>query len=153
MSNFAHITAELRAKYGQTGPAIDPEVIAEGEGVDVRYVSFEGDATHEFHGFYDFEERTIFVNKDDSVEEKLFTIAHEFAHHLLHATYAESTHYIPRLKRHVDSAEEREADLFAVNLLAPVDMLNEFSKVKTDADLCSLFLITPEILGKARLAA
>lgn len=100
----------LRKKYDLTKPPYNAETIAENEGVDVQFVNFSPEASKKIHGFYDHDEKRIYVNTDDEPQEKLFTIAHELGHHLLHIEHAASAEYVPRLKFEVDTEMEREAD-------------------------------------------
>lgn len=140
----------LLDKYQITQAPVDPESIAEKECVDVRYVEFSGEAANEIHGFYDHEACKIYVNSADSVEEKLFTIAHELGHHILHQEYASGEKYVPRLKQHVDSLEENEADAFAVQLLVPSRALEVSSLLYPSNELAKQFLVTEDVISKAQ---
>lgn len=138
--------------HGLNKPPFDPEYIAEMQGVDVNYFVFEGDAAKVVHGYYSHDDAKpeIVVNAEDSVEEQQFTIAHELGHHILHAEYSASEGYVPRLKAHVDSAEENEADDFALSLLAPSKVVRHYAEMANDETLSELFVLSPEMISKAK---
>lgn len=150
MADTLKYANDLLRKHGVTRPPVNAERIAEAENVDVVFVDFNGDAANEVHGYYDAEETRIYVNRADTSEEKLFTIAHELGHHLMHKDHTAGKSYVARLKSHVDTREEREADSFAVNLLVPETALERYSKLGTDFDLRKGFLVTQKTLDAAR---
>jgi len=147
MSEAKRVAEGLLGRYDLTKPPFDPEFIAEREGVDVKFTSFSEEASSKVHGFYDHEDKTIYVNSEDSVQEKMFTIAHELGHHVLHQTYSAGAGYVPRLKTHVETKEELEADSFAVSLLAPAKVVKQYASVFDDSELSSLFLVSPEVIS------
>jgi len=69
----------LLQQFGLDKPPVNPMDIAKALGVKVSFVEFEKDLNN-ISGFYDFEEDTIFVNKDEYPLRKTFTIAHELGH-------------------------------------------------------------------------
>lgn len=150
MSEAKRIAEGLLARHGVTKPPIDPESIAEMEDVNVLFTTFNGEAAETVHGFYDHEKSAIYVNSDDTPQEKLFTIAHELGHHFLHQEYSASEKYVPRLKVHVDTKEENEADEFASCLLAPFGMVANYARVFNNEELRSLFLVSDELITKAQ---
>jgi Zn-dependent peptidase ImmA (M78 family) len=146
--------SQLLKKHGFDGPPIDSEFIAEQEGVDVVYVEFSSEGNELLHGYLDIESNRIVVNANDPVEEKLFTIAHELGHFILHKSYAEGQGYIPRLKKaHIHKMsdlqmeKEDEADRFAVQLTVPKSMLERYDQVVPRSKLASLFVTTIGVLN------
>jgi len=150
MSEVRREADGLLVRYDLLKPPVDPEYIAEREGVDVKFVTFNPDAADKLYGFYDHAASTIYVNSQDSVPEKLFTIAHELGHHILHQEYSAGERYVPRLKAHVESLEETEADHFADNLLAPPSVVKQYASIFDDVELSSLFLVSPEVIDRAK---
>lgn len=140
--------ADLLKKYRIDRPPVDPEAIAEAEGIDVLYVDF-GVHSDEISGLYDFETRKIYVNKKIPDNRKTFTIAHELAHALMHEEYAESEQYsaMPRSNFHSDKPdEEREADVFAACLLVPKDMLRTYREYASTVELARMFAVSDDVV-------
>ena len=75
--------------------------------------------------FHDYNSgRVIVANLSDSAERRRFTIAHELAHYLLHRDDNQP------LYAHRDAGQnggiEREANIFASNILMPEDLVRSF---------------------------
>ena len=65
--DYARVKREVRRiheEFGITAPPVDPIRIARGLGVTVYFVIFEDDKKN-ISGFFDCEERAIFVNKEE----------------------------------------------------------------------------------------
>lgn len=147
---------ELLAKYRIETPPVDPEIIAEAEGVRVLYARFKHEASEKISGFIDLgdkeESPKIFINKAISTKQKMFTIAHELGHYMLHQKYAlgENYRFLPRYGGAVDSdvREEREADVFAENLLVPERMLGTYMKNSSVSELSTIFIATEALIVK-----
>ena len=140
--------AALLKQYKIDKPPIDPEAIAEAEGIEVLYVDFNalGD---DISGLYDFESNKIFVNKHLPDNRKTFTIAHELAHALLHKDYAKSEEYraMPRSNFHWNKpAVESEADVFAACLLVPKDMLRKYREYASYPELARMFAVSDDVV-------
>ncbi len=89
---------------------------------------FEPDSTNQnLSGAISYERRIIYVNGTESIRRQRFIIAHEFGHILLHREYQNEPGWVYDLLTHDDKLEsrEKEADLFAAELLMPVDLLNK----------------------------
>jgi len=117
--------AELARDY--SSPPIPVLEIAEHSGVDVVFVDFRR-FEREVSGFCDFRDAKLFINKDDSVARKSFTIAHELGHWVLHREfYLAHPDKYPVLPRFAmpdrNDILEREANHFAANLLVPEHLL------------------------------
>lgn len=146
---------DLLGKHGFTKPPIDPEFIAENMGVNVVYVEFTGEANEMVHGFFDSQDDTIYVNRKDTVSEKMFTVAHELGHKVLHEDYLkDAAKYIARMKEPHGAMvpQEREADLFARALIAPKDMVDRYSKFASQVEMEQMFLTNHRLI-KAPLVA
>lgn len=141
---------KLLDKYGIRNAPIDPEVIAEGEGVDVVYAGFAGRANEKVSGFINPNEGRIYVNKDIPANRKTFTIAHELGHHVLHRDYTRSGEYriLPRLDEYDEGKpdEEKEADAFAANLLVPMKLLQRYKDHASVPELARMFLVSQAVI-------
>lgn len=141
---------KLLKKYDYTMPPIDPERIAEEEGVDVIYADFEEPFNKSVSGFFDLKQNRIVINKDISDNRITFTIAHELAHHQMHQEYIKGANYkpMPRSNVYLDNKpkEEIEADQFAANLLVPLKMLKRYEKVASVSELASLFFVSEGVI-------
>lgn len=107
------------------------EHIVQQRGIDVR---LNNDPQSDVSGFLFLggERPMIGVNTSQSIVRQRFTIAHEFGHYLLHGFTPSEVHVDHGFKvmlRDGRSSEgtdeaEREANLFAAELLMPEDMLH-----------------------------
>lgn len=138
---------QLLTRFGITNPPVDPEGIAEAMGINVLYVDFEAQA--DISGLYDFESRTIYVNRGIPTNRKTFTIAHELGHAVMHGAYVRSLNYraLPRSNVHWDKpSEEVEADVFAACLLVPKDMVKRYKGIATVEELAEMFAVSPDVV-------
>jgi Zn-dependent peptidase ImmA (M78 family) len=140
----------LLEKYGIHSAPIDPEIIAEGEGIDVVYAGFADRANEKISGFIDPNECRIYVNRDIPPNRKTFTIAHELGHHALHREYTQSGKYriLPRLDEYEEEKpdEEKEADAFAANLLVPLKLLRRYKDHASVSELARMFLVSEAVI-------
>mgnify|MGYP000993290245 CR=1 FL=1 len=79
------------------------------------------------------DEKTIYINNNDTPERQRFTIAHEIGHILLHHIEDDEYFVDYRNKERYDS-KEFEADNFAANLLMPKDKSIEVWQGTRDVD-------------------
>jgi len=160
MANFALAQREaenLIEKYRITRPPIDPEAIAKDLGVDVVYAEFNKDISDQISGYIDPASCQIVVNKAISASRKIYTIAHELGHYILHRDYANSQDYQVLLRRNqyegAKPSEEQEADAFAANLLVPMKFLRQYKDVASSSELARLFCVSHDaILHRLRRA-
>lgn len=157
-ANFKRAQGEaekLLAKYRIKSPPIDPEALAEAEGVEVVYSRFNGEVGKLLSGFsqlFQDGRARIIVNADLPAPRKVFTIAHELAHLLLHHHYVEDGEryqVLPRRNDYGDESkpdEEREADAFAANLLVPLHMLREYKDFASPSELAGMFLVSKDMM-------
>jgi Zn-dependent peptidase ImmA (M78 family) len=78
--------------------------------------------SEEILGYYDFENNTVYINNDQSLYRKRFTMAHEIGHHQMHKDHGKSQfRKIFTSKDAVDPSNplEVEANYFAGYLLVP----------------------------------
>lgn len=149
MPDYARAIREAKRlvkQYFFETPPVDPEIIAEGEGVDVLYARFKPEVSNNLSGYLDIKDRQIVVNKEISPTRKIFTIAHELGHFMLHQQYAASKTYLT-LPRHDDytgekPAVEKEADVFAANLLMPEDMVRKYMDIASIPEMARMFAVS-----------
>jgi Zn-dependent peptidase ImmA (M78 family) len=153
MANFALAQREAESlidKYKIARPPIDPEAIAKDLGVDVVYAEFNKDISDQISGYIDPAACQIVVNKAISASRKIYTIAHELGHYILHRDYANSQDYQVLLRRNqyegVKPPEEQEADAFAANLLVPMKFLRQYKDVASSSELARLFCVSHDVI-------
>lgn len=115
-------------------PPIDINKVAKKYGVTIKEGLFK-DAS--VSGMYRKAEKTIYVSGNDSYARKVFTIAHELGHFLLHENKDLETFYRQDALK-IGSRkmpEESEADCFAASLLMPRDLIMKFWNVIKDIDV------------------
>jgi len=118
--------------------------------VEIEFEKFAFDG--EIAGFIDMEQKTIYVNKKDSDSRKIFTIAHELGHYLLHKDELEKNPSYAILYRKPIGGEtddiEKEANCFAANLLVPKQFLDQYYKEEVDDEtLANIFAVSKEVIG------
>jgi Zn-dependent peptidase ImmA (M78 family) len=113
---------ELIAKYAINFPVVNVFDLARREGISIEYRKFNDD-DQDVAGFLVEENKTIYLNVNDIPTRQAFTAAHELGHHFMqhspdaYAVYRKDTFGKEK------TAEEKEADYFAANLLMPEQML------------------------------
>jgi len=80
-------------------------------------------------GAIDYPRRIMFINALGSINRQRFSIAHEFGHMLIHTEYQDEPSWVydfrspdPMRKK---QPREQEADLFAAELLIPVELVKQ----------------------------
>lgn len=135
------------ADFGITEPPVDPVLIARQLGVSVHFVAFDRSA-EDVSGFYDADENAIYVNKDELPLRQTFTVAHELGHKILHEEWAKSSNY-KVLMRDANGAEdpiEKEANVFAANLLVPRKFLDAYHNALPASALSKLFAVSIPVI-------
>ncbi len=133
----------LLAEYDVVNPPVNPVQIARRTGVEVTFVSFEGEDAKDISGFYDYEERKIFVNRDEPALRQTFTVAHELGHKILHPDWVATDDYkVYRRNNQALDEHEVEANAFAANLLMPRFMMDQFYENLSVADLSQIFAVS-----------
>lgn len=142
----------LLKRYAYTKPPIDPEWIAEQEGLRVLYADFEHPDSDNISGYFELNDNSIIVNNDISDSRITFTIAHELGHYALHQEYIKSNDYRPMPRTNgfdvEKTKEEFEADQFAANLLVPLKMLKRYKDIASEGELAKLFFVSDEVIRK-----
>jgi Zn-dependent peptidase ImmA (M78 family) len=120
-------------RSGIRRPPVDVRAIAEGAGLeilDANLGAVDGRLRRTQHQWI------IEVNPDRSMTNQRFTIAHEFGHLKMgHQSCGP------------EDVQERQANLFAAELLMPLPMLKEALKTtRRLSDLARLFVVSPEAM-------
>lgn len=102
-------------------PPIDLVKIAQKLGLNIKVGQF---AKGEISGAYKREEAAIYISESETLPRKLFTIAHELGHFILHVHKKDEVFYRSSLFNidHEKQEEETEANWFAASLLMPRDI-------------------------------
>jgi Zn-dependent peptidase ImmA (M78 family) len=124
---------EILHKYGFQKPPVDIFEIASNEGFAIRYFWPEGKLSDydSISGLLNNKAnaKEVFLNATETPERQAFTLAHELGHALLghkpneYGVYRRDSLY--DLKK---PDKEKEADLFAAELLMPSDHLKKYIK-------------------------
>ena len=132
-------------------PFVNVFDIANGEGISIEYRKMPQGNT-DVSGFFDSKTNTIYVNVDNSIARRTYTVAHELGHYFLghkpdeYGLYRRNNSYSGTKKQ-----KEKEADCFAANLLMPEDMirkeLKEYPFLKNSIQLlASRFGVSPSAM-------
>jgi Zn-dependent peptidase ImmA (M78 family) len=154
--DYARVKREVRhlhEEFGVTAPPVDPIRVSRGVGVTVYFVIFEA-GKQNISGFFDCDERAIFVNRDEYPLRQTFTIAHELGHKILHEEWAKSSDYRVLLRDanyQSDDPHEKEANAFAAHLLVPRFLLDQYWQRLNVDQLSTLFAVSVPMI-KNRLS-
>lgn len=162
ITNEGHMTKEVLEKVKQKASKvlsdnhiIEPFVnvfdIAAEAGLSIEYRKMPQGNT-DVSGFFDSKTNTIYVNVDNSIARRTYTVAHELGHYFLghkpdeYGLYRRNNSYSGTKEQ-----KEKEADCFAANLLMPEDMirkeLKEYPFLKNSIQLlASRFGVSPSAM-------
>ncbi len=124
-------------------PPINLGPILKQFGLTVKYAVFS-DPT--ISGAYDKEEKIIYVSNDDTYTRKLFTIAHELGHFILHKDKNREIFYRQDMARLglEDLEDEQQANWFAAALLMPEKLVKKYWDLTKNIDeLATIFGTSP----------
>lgn len=106
-------------------PFVNVFDIADEAGLSIEYRKMPQGNT-DVSGFFDSKTRTIYVNVDNSIARRTYTVAHELGHYFLghqpdeYGLYRRNNSYSGTKEE-----KEKEADCFAANLLMPENMIRK----------------------------
>ncbi len=94
----------------------------------------------------------LYVNLQDNASRRRFTIAHELGHWRLHKNELLTNPNRAILFRIAigqlnKDPVEKDANIYAANLLVPLDMLKRYRKEKNKEELADLFDVSTEVIG------
>ena len=139
-TSIKQIAQDVITKY-QTN---DPFEIAKARGTHILYLDLGNTLGFTY---YNRRNRFIIINKDISDEMTPYVCAHELGHTLLHKGLS-----LPYLKKHTlfsITKYEREADTFAVELLLPDHLIQEYEDCSLES-IASFYHVPKEILHLKR---
>lgn len=96
-------------------------------------------------GFLDIEKRTIYINANDNFQRRMFTLAHEIGHFILHEEMLRREPgkyelvYRSLLLEGTPDPIEQQANCFAAHLLVPKTMLDKYYHEASIDQLATIF--------------
>ncbi len=141
-------------KYGINSAPIDVEAICRSEKIRVFAMDMKElesitqkaiAGVIQKHSDYGF---TILVNESDIGARKRFIIAHELGHYFLHMEKEDSNKIITSFRMD-SSPTERQANVFAVNLLIPEDLVRQEHArmvIPVSDSLAKIFCVTKQTM-------
>lgn len=127
------VARSVARRHGVAAPPVDVEAIAVREGIRVVRVdlgTLEGRMREDGDGWL------IEVNSDRSLTSQRFSVGHELGHRKM-----------SHLRCGTDAKQEREANLFAAELLMPLALLKKaMAKHRSLGDLARLFQVSKEAM-------
>ena len=144
---------EVRAENFQTTPPIDVYGIARNNGLEIIEKHFPSDRSN-ISGFVTMQGGTgkLYINLADSPSRRRFTVAHELGHWRLHREELQNNPERSILFRiaigqlNTDPIE-KAANIYAANLLVPLDLLKQYCNEKNNVELAELFGVSTEVIG------
>ena len=118
---------KIVSKYDIKQPPVNVFEIAEKEGIEVVFFSPDF-ANEDVSGLIQTEEKKVYLNAEESPQRQAFTLAHELAHYFLkhqsneYGVNRRDVAYANKLPK------EKEADMFAAELLMPAKLVNDAKK-------------------------
>lgn len=149
--NKAQVVAEgIISEYSLSEPLVPIYDIAEAKGLSIKIVPMP-EKLKSVSGFFDPDNKIIYVNEEDPPSRQTFTIAHELGHYILKHDPTKYGVLLRFPELNGQEPEEKEANCFAANLLVPEKMLDEtmrkFSLTKDDTGLLSqMFGVSREVM-------
>lgn len=130
IENAKNEALKILKGFGYTKPPVNIVEICKEMGLQIYETSFNEQAN--ISGYYDHQNKVIVVNDKDILSRKMFTIAHELGHYVLHKSYLEKVGqdilYRDSFITPQKDPKEIEANKFAANIMAPKFMLDYYYK-------------------------
>ena len=137
---------DLIKQYQVSEPPVDVFDIAANEGIQIVFFN-PNEATDKVSGLLEKDTKKIYLNATESPKRQAFTLAHELAHYFLNHKPNEYGVYRRDAVYSSKPPKEKEADMFAAELLMPAKLIEEAKKKYhlKDSDiaiLASLFAVS-----------
>jgi len=143
----------VRAESFQNTPPVDVYGIARSNGLDITEKVFPADQA-DIAGFVTVQDGRgrLFVNLLDSPSRRRFTVAHELGHWRLHRNELQndpkrSVLFRIAIGKLNEDPLEKAANVYAANLLVPLDLLKQYRKGMSVKQLAKLFEVSTEVIG------
>ena len=125
----ALFAAQKLARKYKLMPPTDLELVCEQEGLHVVFSEFAPSISGMIEG------NEIYINKNHSKSRQRFSLAHEMGHYFLKHNTNKHVDDTVMFRKNADSSPmEKEANLFAAELLMPKNALDEALKDKENID-------------------
>lgn len=147
---------KILTTFGVDSPPVPLTDIVTSYGLDIVYADFSPlPQGNEIAGFIDFENKKIYVNKDDPPNRQRFTIAHELGHYILHPDLIKNeSKYKVLLRRPLNdkkyTPEETEANCFAAYLLVPSELLEKYKDIPNSIN-SSIFAVSENVIKFSKM--
>jgi Zn-dependent peptidase ImmA (M78 family) len=143
----------VRTENYQTTPPVNVYDIARNNGLEIIEKAFPQDQAN-ISGFVTMQDGTgkLYVNLADAPNRRRFTVAHELGHWRLHKEELRNNPQRSILFRIAigqlnKDPIEKDANIFAANLLVPLELLRQYRDGKTNEQLGELFGVSTEVIG------
>jgi Zn-dependent peptidase ImmA (M78 family) len=144
---------KVRAENFQDTPPIDVYDIARNNGLDIVEKYFPPNQAN-IAGFVTRQDGRgkLYVNLADSSNRRRFTVAHELGHWRLHKQELENNPNRSILFRIAigqlnKDPIEKDANIYAANLLVPLSLLEACRQGKSKEQLAEMFGVSTEVMG------
>ncbi|MBI2436645.1 MAG: ImmA/IrrE family metallo-endopeptidase [Candidatus Magasanikbacteria bacterium] len=113
----------------------------------------DGEKLNDVAGFTDLDQKIIYINEHDPSYRQSFTVAHELGHIVLeHQPSKVEVQYLYRNTNITTTDEEKEANVFAANLLMPKifieKIMKQYNLHKEDVNtLAGIFGVSPQAMN------
>jgi Zn-dependent peptidase ImmA (M78 family) len=152
------MTQDILKRHDQYKVPVNPVAIAIGEGLKVYRARFKDESvagiiSRDGHG-----NPAIYVKSSDPPVRKRYTVAHELGHFFLHSDIEKFVDSRSNLYRHngidgEDRLREVQANLFAVSLLMPSELLRLARAECDDENILASQFEVSRVAMKIRLAS
>ena len=134
----------LLRQHGIDTPPVSFSKILSSLGLELVEKEFPADMEN-VSGFLDIEKRTIYINANDNFQRRMFTLAHEIGHFILHEEMLRREPgkyelvYRSLLLEGTPDPIEQQANCFAAHLLVPKTMLDKYYHDASIDQLATIF--------------
>ena len=154
LREIRNVAQELRFAAGVAGETMLPlNTIA--NFLQFRIILFQPrENLGDVFGAMDYTHRTIFIDALESVGSQRFIIAHVLGHLFLHSEHQDEPGWIYDYRSShahlIDSLREQEADLFALELLMPMELVRQHMNKNSRnlQDMASEFQVSMDVLQR-----
>lgn len=123
-------------------PPIKASAILDQTGLKILQAKFKDENVS---GYYNKQEKKIYVSSSENIRRQIFTIAHELGHFYLHSDLGEETFYRQQALNLSGETNEREqeANLFAASLLMPKKLVEIYWGYSHDwEEMANIFIVS-----------
>lgn len=142
----------LLRQHGIDTPPVSFSKILSSLGLSLVEKEFPSDMEN-VSGFLDIEKRTIYINANDNFQRRMFTLAHEIGHFILHEEMLRREPgkyelvYRSLLLEGTPDPIEQQANCFAAHLLVPKTMLDKYYHEASVDQLATIFGVSKQVIG------